>query len=111
MNVFDVAVEGIGRYYIYSNEAVKQAIIPMRFPYGMLGARLLGLSYIEYLTYLENECGAVLSDEKGAGYFFQFYFCDKTLCQAHADDLSERWAYLFGEVGEIEKPKLTLADF
>lgn len=61
--------------------------IVYRSSYHVVGARLLGLSYPNYLRYLQS-CGGELKGREGYSFV---YFKDKAACQKVCKELQKRW--------------------
>lgn len=58
--------------------------------YGILAARLFGLSYPDYLRMLRDKYGATLSGKNGG--WITASFNDAAQCQKVVNELNRRWA-------------------
>lgn len=63
----------------------------------VLGSRLLGLSYSDYLCFLQSQ-GATLKGKKGYCYG---YFKDKAACQKVCNLLNAKWKEIVGGIANV----------
>ena len=86
-----------GQYLIAMDDIdwVRDNGVIYRGSFQVLGSRLLGLSYPDYLRYLQS-CGGILKGKIGHPYV---YFKDKAAAQKVCNLLNQKWA----EVLEILK--------
>ena len=66
---------------------------PYKASYWILGSRLFGLSYPNYLRYLRDEYGATLVGKD----IPSFYFKEKKDCESVINELNKRFDYSRGE--------------
>lgn len=77
------------------NELGPKIESPYKASYWILGSRLFGLSYPNYLRYLRDEYGATLIGRDGIP---RFYFKEKKDCEKIIDELNKRFNYSRGEL-------------
>lgn len=77
------------------NELGPKIESPYKASYWILGSRLLGLSYPNYLRYLRDKYGATLVGRNGIP---RFYFKEKKNCEKVIDELNKRFNYSRGEL-------------
>lgn len=96
---FYAAERSNGGYMVGVDEMtwVSENNIKFHSSYHVIGARLLGLTYVDYLHYLESLGGTIRGRQ---GYAF-VSFKDKAAVQKVCDELQKRWNE-FEKKAEVE---------